>query len=224
MIQAKSLNVLADALKVTALVVAVNLKVVAIELQDLAKKVPARDNGSRQAYFPKIEAKYGQPMRYWFAVMKDISDLKYPQQISHLREEHGFSQAHANALVMYSRGSKSSKRFDDLEGYLKGQDEVKSKTIKKIFRVIQKKYPKLELVIAWNQPMLKLGNEYLFGASILKNHILIAPWNPKVLSTLKQDLEGYKVNKKTVQVPVDWKVDEKLLLKMIKLNLQFLKK
>jgi len=186
--------------------------------------VPARDSGSRQAYFPKIEAKYGQPMRYWFAVMKDISDLKYPQQISYLREEHGFSQAHANALVMYSRGSKSSKRFDDLEGYLKGQDEVKSKTIKKIFKVIQKKYPKLELVIAWNQPMLKMGSEYLFGASILKNHILIAPWNPKVLSAMKQDLQGYKVNKKTLQVPVDWKVDEKLLLKMIKLNLQFLNK
>jgi uncharacterized protein YdhG (YjbR/CyaY superfamily) len=41
---------------------------------------------------------------------------------------------------------------------------------------------------------------------------------------MKQDLEGYKVNKKTVQVPIDWKVDEKLLLKMIKLNIQFLKK
>jgi hypothetical protein len=37
-IQAKNLNVLADALKVTALVVAVNLKVVVIELQDLAKE------------------------------------------------------------------------------------------------------------------------------------------------------------------------------------------
>jgi uncharacterized protein YdhG (YjbR/CyaY superfamily) len=156
--------------------------------------------------------------------MKEIVDLKYPQQIAFLKEEHGFSQAHANALVMYSRGSKSSKRFDDLEGYLKVQDEVKSKTIRKIFKVIQKKYPKLELVIAWNQPMLKLGSEYMFGASILKNHILIAPWNPKVLSAMKQDLQGYKVNKKTVQVPVDWKVDEKLLLKMIKLNLQFLKK
>ena len=38
MIQAKNLNVLAVALKVTALVVAVNLKVVAIESQGLAKK------------------------------------------------------------------------------------------------------------------------------------------------------------------------------------------
>ena len=180
--------------------------------------------GDRSSHFPKIEAKYGQPMRYWFAVMKEIVDLKYPQQIAFLKEEHGFSQAHANALVMYSRGSKSSKRFDDLEGYLKVQDEVKSKTIRKIFKVIQKKYPKLELVIAWNQPMLKMGSEYLFGASILKNHILIAPWNPKVLSAMKQDLQGYKVNKKTLQVPIDWKVDEKLLLKMIKLNLQFLNK
>jgi uncharacterized protein YdhG (YjbR/CyaY superfamily) len=172
--------------------------------------------GDRSSHFPKIEAKYGQTMRYWFAVMKEIVDLKYPQQIAFLKEEHGFSQAHANALVMYSRGSKSSKRFDDLVGYLKVQDEVKSKTIRKIFRVIQKKYPKLELVIAWNQPMLKLGREYMFGASILKNHILIAPWNPKVLSAMKQDLQGYKVNKKTVQVPVDWKVDEKLMLAMAK--------
>ena len=182
------------------------------------------DKGDRAAYFPKIEAKYGQPMRYWHSVMKDIVDLKYPQQIAYLKEEHGFSQAHANALVMYSKGSKSSRRFDNLDGYLKNQDEIKSKTIRKIFKVIQVKYPKLELVIAWNQPMLKMGSEYLFGASILKNHILIAPWNPKVLSAMKADLQGYKVNKKTVQVPIDWKVDEKLLHKMIRLNLQSLKK
>ena len=38
MIQAKSLSVLADALKVTAPVAVVILKVVAIESQDLAKK------------------------------------------------------------------------------------------------------------------------------------------------------------------------------------------
>ena len=102
------------------------------------------------------------------------------------------------------------------------QDEIVR--VSETIQSIKKKYPKLELVIAWNQPMLKLGSEYLFGASILKNHILISPWNPKVLSVMKQDLQGYKVNKKTVQVPVDWKVDERLLLKMIKLNIQFLKK
>ena len=41
---------------------------------------------------------------------------------------------------------------------------------------------------------------------------------------MEKDLVDYKVNKKTVQVPVDWKVDEKLLHKMIALNLKSLKK
>jgi uncharacterized protein YdhG (YjbR/CyaY superfamily) len=41
---------------------------------------------------------------------------------------------------------------------------------------------------------------------------------------MKKELLDYKVNKKTVQVPVDWKVDEKLLLKMISLNLKELQK
>ena len=182
------------------------------------------DKHDRASHFPKIEAKYGQPMKYWFDLMKDLADKKYPEQVAYLKEEHGFSQAHANALVMYSRGSKSSRKFDDLAGFLAKHDAVKQKTVKKIFRVIQKKYPKLELVIAWNQPMLKLDKDYLFGVSVLKNHILIAPFNAKVLMAMKQELADYKVNKKTVQVPVDWKVDEKLLLKMISLNLKSLKK
>ncbi|MFM8192372.1 MAG: iron chaperone, partial [Actinomycetota bacterium] len=102
-------------------------------------------------------------------------------------------------------------------------DPVKQKTVKSIFRAIKKKYPKLELVIAWNQPMLKKDKDYIFGVSVLKNHILIAPFNATVLKEMNKDLVDYKVNKKTVQVPVNWKVDEKLLRKMIALNLKKLK-
>ena len=44
--------------------------------------------------------------------MKDLADEKYPAQIAFLRENHGFSQAHANALVMYSRGSLTTRKFE----------------------------------------------------------------------------------------------------------------
>ena len=162
-------------------------------------------------------------MKYWFGVMKEISDRKYPEQIAFLREEHGFSQAHANALVMYSRGSTSSQRFDGFSDFLAQHDDTKKKTIRKIFRAIQAKYPKLELVIAWNQPMLKSHESYVFGLSVSKNHITIAPFNSEVLKEMGPLLEDYKVNKKTVQVPVDWKVDEKLLLKMVTLTLKTMK-
>jgi len=180
--------------------------------------MPPKDS-SRESHFPAIEKKYGESMKYWFAVMKKVEGKKYPEQIAHLRENFGFSQTHANALVMYSRGSKSAKRFDKPSDYFKSIDPKQAKTLKAIFRVITKKYPKLELVIAWNQPMLKIDTKYVFGASVTKKYILIAPWSTKVISKFRPKLTDFTVNKKTIAVPNDWKVDEKLLQQMVKARL-----
>jgi hypothetical protein len=84
----------------------------------------------RESHFPAIEKRYGEPMKYWFSVMKKIKDQKYPEQVSHLRENYGFSQAHANALVMFTRGSKSSQKFESLTEYHESIPAVQSKTIK----------------------------------------------------------------------------------------------
>jgi uncharacterized protein YdhG (YjbR/CyaY superfamily) len=157
--------------------------------------MPTKDP-SREAHFPLIEKKYGEPMKYWFKVMATIKDKKYPEQIAHLRENYGFSQAHANALVMFSRGSTT--------------------TLRKVFRILKVKYPELELVTAWNQPMLRKGTHYVFGASVATNHILIAPFDSEVIKKMAPQLKGYKVNKKTVAVPNDWEVDEKILVNMVK--------
>ena len=159
-------------------------------------------------------------MKYWFQVMQDLADLKYPQQVAFLKEEHGFSQQHANALVMYSRGSKSAKRFGTMADFLKGVDTRQAKTVKAIFKAIQSKNPKLEFAIAWNKPMLKSGDKYVFGVATAKNHILLAPFDGKILSKMKKELAEYKVNKKTVEVPNDWKVDAKLLNQMVKLSIK----
>jgi uncharacterized protein YdhG (YjbR/CyaY superfamily) len=67
--------------------------------------------------------------------------------------------------------------------------------------------------------MLKSGDKYVFGVAVAKNHILLAPFDAKVLNKLKPKLKEYKVLKKTVQVPNNWKVDSALLNEMIKLSL-----
>ena len=174
-------------------------------------------SSDRASHFPAIEKKHGQPMRYWFSVMEEIKDWKYPEQIAFLKEEHGFSQGHANALVMYTKGSTSSKRFTTLAEFLKNEDPKKVKTVKEIFKVIKAKYPDLELVMAWNKPMLKQGNKYVFGVALATNHILIAPFDGKILDKMRPQLKSYVVNKKTMQVPIDWKVDSNLLYKMLDL-------
>ena len=171
---------------------------------------------SREAHFPAIEKRYGEKMAYWFKVMKEVKDLKYPEQIAHLRENYGFSQAHANALVMYSRGSTSSKRHDTHADFFKTIKPEQAKTMKKIFKVIKDKYPKVEPVIAWNQPMLKLGDDYIFGISASTNHMSMSFWSDDVLDAFREKLAHLRMTKKTISIPNDWVVEEKLILAMAK--------
>jgi uncharacterized protein YdhG (YjbR/CyaY superfamily) len=189
-----------------------------LEINERSNRLPAKDQ-SRESHFPSIEKKYGEPMKYWFAVMKKLEGKKFPEQISHLRENYGFSQAHANALVMYSRGSKSAQRFAKPADYFKSISPEQAKTVRAIMKTIQTKFPKLELVIAWNQPMLKDGDKYVFGISATKGYLLMAPWRAEVLDDLRPKLAGYKVNKKTIQIPSDWDIDVKLLHQMVKSTL-----
>ena len=172
-------------------------------------------NPDRAAYFPAIEKRYGKPMSYWFTQMKKVKGEKYADQMAFLQEKHGFSRAHANALVLYVKGSTSSRRYETFDEYLATLDETKAKTIRSIFATLTAKFKKAEVVIAWNQPMLKQDGRYLFGASAQKAHILIAPFDADIIDELRPRLEGYEVNKKTIRVPVDWKVDKKLLTDMV---------
>jgi uncharacterized protein YdhG (YjbR/CyaY superfamily) len=176
----------------------------------------AISEGDREKFFPAIEKKYGEKMAYWFAAMKKLEGKKYPEQIAFLRENYGFSQAHANAVVMYSRGSTSSKRHETPAAYFKSIDPKQAKKVREIIKAITSKFPELELVVAWNQPMLKSGSEYVFGASVATHHILIAPWGDvlKTFAAKFEKLEGVRVNKKTIAVPNDWEVDVKLLQSM----------
>lgn len=181
-------------------------------------------NPDRASHFPAIEKKHGLPMSYWHDQMKLIKDLKYPEQIAYLRENHGFSQAHANALVLCSRGNTTSKRFNTLEDFLAPLDVTKQKTIKAIFKALKTKYPKGEIVIAWNQPMLKIDGQYIFGVSVATKHLLIAPWGEGIIEKFIPKLKDYEVNKKTIKIPVDWKVDAKLLVDMVTASIKATKK
>ena len=154
-------------------------------------------------------------MSYWFGVMKEIADLKYPEQAAYLSENYGFSRSHANALIMYSRGSTSSRRYTTVAQYLKTVTPTQKKTITEIFDTITKKYPKVEVVIAWNKPMAKLGDTYLFGVAALAKYLMLSSWSPTALDDFADRLEPYVVLKKTFRVPSDWQVDKKLILDMV---------
>ena len=118
---------------------------------------------------------------------------------------------------------KASKKFEKPSDYFKTLKPDQAKTVKKIFKVIQSKYPKLELAIAWNQPMLRIDKDYVFGISVAKNHILMAPWSKAALKKMKPAMEDLDVNMKTIGIPNDWEIDSKLILGLVKSRLSELK-
>lgn len=169
----------------------------------------------RSATFPAIEKRHGKPMSYWHRQMKKVAGKPYPEQMAFLQEQHGFSRAHANALVQYSRGSISSRRFETVDDYLAEHDDLKKQTVHSILTTITKAFPDAEVVIAWNQPMVKRSGRYVFGLGVFAKHILIAPYEPAVIEQFRDRLAGYSLNKKTIKVPVDWDVDVDLVQDLV---------
>lgn len=110
------------------------------------------DSGDRTKYWPAIEKKYGHDMAHWFEAMKAVEGQGYVDQMAFLQEQHGFTRAHANALVMYTRGSASSKRFEGVDGYLDGvADPAVRATVRAVLESIEASYPELGVVISWNR-------------------------------------------------------------------------
>lgn len=173
------------------------------------------DRHERAWHFPAIERRYGKPMAHWFDVVAQLDGLRFPEQVAHLREQHGFSRTHAQALVLHTRGSTTARRFTTVEEYLAGVDPVAAATVRSILACALAVSDDLECVIAWNHPMVRRGRTYVFGVSVASHHLLIAPHGEGVLDTLRPLLQGYTVNRKTVRVPLDWQVDPDLLEAMV---------
>lgn len=179
----------------------------------------AANPGDRAEQFPLIEARYGQPVQYWFDRLGELGDATYGDQMALLRDEHGLSRAHANALVMHHRGSPSARRHDSLDDLLGALDAPHARLIRSILAAITEQYRDLEAVVAWNQPMLRRGSDYVIGVSAAKNHLTIGPWGDSVIEVFAGDLAGYATNKKTFKVPLDWQVDADLLGRIVRYRL-----
>lgn len=175
-------------------------------------------SGERSQHFPAIEKKHGKPMSHWFGQLAKLSDAKYVDQLEVLQQQ-GFSRAHANAVVMHHRGSTTTRRHDSVDELLESLPAEHADLIRRIFAAITKKHPGLESVVAWNQPMLRSGKDYVIGVSASKKHLTIGPWGDDPMTAFAADLADYETNKKTFKVPLDWKVDATLLNRLVRYRL-----
>ena len=91
---------------------------------------------SREAHFPGIEKRTGKPMSHWHTVMAGLAGATYEEQMAVLQAEHGFTRTHANALVMFTKGSTTSRRVDTVDAFIAALPEPQATTVRRVFTVI----------------------------------------------------------------------------------------
>ena len=185
----------------------------------------APPDGDRTHHWPAIEARYGRPVSHWLGLLAQHSSTRYRDQVALLRADYGFSQAHANAVVMFARGSTTSKRYTSLDDYLAEAEPTGAATVRSILDGLVARHAQTSITIAWNQPFLTLGatpehpkGRHLFSVGVLQRHLLAAPGSVAVLDAFRDRLtaiHGLTVNRKTFRLPLDWAIDEQLLDAMV---------
>jgi uncharacterized protein YdhG (YjbR/CyaY superfamily) len=118
-----------------------------------------------------------------------------------------------------SRGKKKSPRFNSVEEYLVSVDPVKERTLRSVIDFILTQFPELESKISWNVPTIHRNGKYVAGICAYRHHLTFSAWSPRVIEDFKARLETFVVMKNCFQLPVDWKIDRKLVKDLVRARL-----
>ena len=114
----------------------------------------------------------------------------------------------------------SAPRFKSIEDYLSSVEPVKAKTLRSVIDFILSEFPELASKISWNVPTIHRDGKYVAGICAYKNHLTFSPWSPQIIADFKEKLEKkFEVKQNCFQLPVDWKLDRKLIKELVKARL-----
>ena len=112
-----------------------------------------------------------------------------------------------------------SSRYSSVEDYLVSQDPAKEKTLRSVIDFILSQFPELESKISWNVPHIHRQGKYVVGLAAYKNHLTFSPWSRRVIEDFKARLGEFVIFQNCFQIPVDWKLDKKLVKDLVRARL-----
>lgn len=106
-------------------------------------------------------------------------------------------------------------KFEDFDDFYSSLPDDQRVATKRLVDFVAERNPELELVLAWNQPMFKSGKKYLIGFMPTKKHINLLTISVDAITHLANELRNYRHGTRSVSLPFDWQIDEKLIYKVI---------
>ena len=142
-----------------------------------------------------------EPTYWWVQLLKPVAGVMSPISES-------------NPMLGNGRISNMPK-FKDFDEFYSSLPEDQEVAIRRLVQFVAKQHKNLELVLAWNQPMFKLGKKYIIGFMPTKNHINLLTISDDAVSHFAVELEGYRHGSRSISLPFDWKIDQSLITKII---------
>ena len=106
-------------------------------------------------------------------------------------------------------------KFGDLEEFYSSLPAEQETAIRRLVDFVSTKYPDLELLLAWNQPMFRLGKKYVIGFMPTKKHINLLTISDDAVTHFATELEGYRHGTRSISLPFDWEINQELIAKLI---------
>ena len=109
-------------------------------------------------------------------------------------------------------------KFADVDDFYASLPEDQERSIRQLVDHVADAHPELEPVLAWNQPMFKLGKDYLIGFMPTKKHINLLTVTDSTVTELGSRLEGYKHGTRSIARPLGSPIDADLIANVIALR------
>jgi uncharacterized protein YdhG (YjbR/CyaY superfamily) len=113
-------------------------------------------------------------------------------------------------------GKNGASGANDVEAYLARIPEPAQTTLRKVRATIKAAAPKEATEgLSYGMPAFRYKGA-LVGYAAFKEHCSFFPMSASLLDTMKDDLQGYRTSKGTLQFPMDKPLPAALLKKMVK--------
>jgi uncharacterized protein YdhG (YjbR/CyaY superfamily) len=103
----------------------------------------------------------------------------------------------------------------DVDEYLRGVEEPKRSTLRKLRATILEIAPEADQVISYGVPAFRVRGKTVAGFAAFKNHLSYLPFSGSVLAQLGDELEGYAMTKSSLHFPVDHPLPKALVRRLI---------
>lgn len=110
----------------------------------------------------------------------------------------------------------TSAAFASVDDYIDAQPKFAQETLRCVRKTIRAALPRADEVISYNMPTYKINGRTIVQFAGWSGHYALYAASAPIVQEFKNDLQSYKVNKGTIQFPLDQPVPEKLIERIAK--------